>query len=327
MAAEVPKFSAELDNLYRRSLVIDALAGVTDDNGTIKPLALQQALESGVTGINWTVSQTDFEGTVANIANIHSLAENDPAHWMIVRKAPDLPQAKRDGKIAVILGFQYPQPIEDLDHLETFHQLGVRVMQLTYNNRSLMGDGCLEPGNAGLSKLGKAAIAKMNQLGIAVDLSHSGQRTTAEGIEASTKPVLITHSGCNAVFEHPRNKNDKDMRALADRGGVIWHLLHAVPGSQPNPAGAGACSKTSRPRFESVRRGPCWHWQRRRHRHLPRHTRAKKGFRRRCGAAATIRDCRAGGGSPAVLAGPEYASSFGDYRGWPHQTGIFWRHD
>ena len=220
-AVDVPKFPADLDSLYRRSLVIDGLAGVTDDDGVIKPATLQQALESGVSGVNWTVSQQDFEGTVAYIAHVQSLAEKDPAHWIIVRHAADLMQAKHDGKIGVILGFQYPQPIEDLDHLELFQQLGVRVMQLTYNNRSLLGDGCLEPGNAGLSKLGKAAIAKMNQLGIAVDLSHSGQRTTAEGIDVSTKPVLITHSGCNAVFQHPRNKDDKDMRALADRGGVM----------------------------------------------------------------------------------------------------------
>ena len=220
-AVEVPKFSTDLDSLYRRSLVIDALAGVTDDDGVIKPLALHQALESGVTGVNWTVSQTDFDGTVAYVAHVQSLPEKDPAHWIIVRHASDLAQAKRDGKIGVVLGFQYPQPIEDLDHLEVFHQLGVRVMQLTYNNRSLLGDGCLEPGNGGLSKLGRAAVAKMNQLGIAVDLSHSGQRTTADGIEASTKPVLITHSGCSAVFQHPRNKDDKEMRALADRGGVM----------------------------------------------------------------------------------------------------------
>ena len=220
-ASEIPKFSPEIDELYRRSLVIDALAGATDDDDGITPATLQQAIESGVTAIDWTVSQAEFEGTVVYLAHVQSIAEKDPTHWTIVRHASDLMQAKRDGKIGIILGFQHPQPIEDLDHLELFHQLGVRIMQLTYNNRGLMGDGCLEPGNAGLSKLGRAAVAKMNQLGIAVDLSHSGQRTTAEGIEASTKPVLITHSGCNAVFQHPRNKDDKEMRALADRGGVM----------------------------------------------------------------------------------------------------------
>jgi membrane dipeptidase len=236
-AAEVPKFSADIDELYRRSLVIDGLAGATDDDNGITPATLQQAIESGVTAVNWTVSQPEFEGTVVYLAHVQSLAEKDPAHWIIVRRASDLMQAKHDGKIGIILGFQHPQAIEDLDHLELFHQLGARVMQLTYNNRSLLGDGCLEPGNSGLSKLGRAAVTKMNQLGIAVDLSHSGQRTTAEGIEASAKPVLITHSGCNAVFQHPRNKDDKDMRALADRGGVMGiYFMPYLVASPTSPA-------------------------------------------------------------------------------------------
>jgi membrane dipeptidase len=235
--AEVPKFSPDIDELYRRSLVIDALAGATDDDNGITPATLQQAIQSGVTAVNWTVSQPEFEGTVVYVAHVQSLAEKDPAHWTIVRHASDLMQAKHEGKIGIILGFQHPQPIEDLDHMKLFHQLGVRVMQLTYNNRSLLGDGCLEPGNAGLSKEGKAAVAKMNQLGIAVDLSHSGQRTTAEAIEASTKPVLITHSGCNAVFQHPRNKDDKDMKALADRGGVMGiYFMPYLVASPTSPA-------------------------------------------------------------------------------------------
>jgi membrane dipeptidase len=235
LAGETPKFSADIDELYRRSLVIDALAGATDDDNGITAATLQQAIESGVTGLNWTVSQPEFEGTVVYLAHVQSLTEKDPAHWAIVRRAADLMSAKQNGKIGIILGFQHPQPIEDLDHLELFHQLGVRVMQLTYNNRSLLGDGCLEPGNGGLSKLGRAAVAKMNQLGIAVDLSHSGQRTTAEAIEASTKPVLITHSGCNAVFQHPRNKDDKDIRALADRGGVMGIYFMPYLVASPTP--------------------------------------------------------------------------------------------
>jgi membrane dipeptidase len=234
---EIPKFSADIDELYRRSLVIDALAGATDDDSGITPATLQQAIESGVTAVNWTVSQPEFESTVVYLAHVQSLTEKDPAHWTIVRRASDLMQAKRDTKIGIILGFQHPQPIEDLDHLELFHQLGVRVMQLTYNNRSLLGDGCLEPANAGLSKMGKAAVAKMNQQGIAVDLSHSGQRTTAEAIEVSTKPVLITHSGCNAVFQHPRNKDDKEMRAMADRGGVMGiYFMPYLVASPTSPA-------------------------------------------------------------------------------------------
>jgi membrane dipeptidase len=139
-----------------------------------------------------------------------------------VRHQFDLDHAREKKKIGVILGFQHPQPIEpDLNRLVMFRRLGVRIMQLTYNNRGMFGDGCLEPDNAGLSKLGRSAVARMNELGVAVDLSHCGQRTTAEGIESSSKPVLITHAGCSAVHPHPRNKDDKELRALADRGGVM----------------------------------------------------------------------------------------------------------
>lgn len=211
-----------IDALYRKSLIIDALAGVNAENIPIDAQTVQRALESGVTASNWTVSQPEFAGTVDNIAFVEGVVEADPTHWTIIRRHSDFERAKREQKLGIILGFQHPEPMgSDLNRFGTFRRLGVRVMQLTYNNRSLFGDGCLEPGNAGLSKLGRAAIAKMNELGIAVDLSHSGQRTTAEGIEASTKPVLITHAGCSAIHAHPRNKDDRELKALADHGGVI----------------------------------------------------------------------------------------------------------
>jgi membrane dipeptidase len=222
-------FAEQPDNLapallenYHQWMVIDALAGINVDHLPIKQQTLQQALDSGVTGINWTVSTPDFEGTVESIAFVEGLVESEASHFLIVREQTDLDRAKESKKIGVILGFQHPQPIEsDLKRLATFRRLGVRVMQLTYNNRGLFGDGCLEHDNAGLSKLGRTAVARMNELGIAVDLSHCGQRTTAGAIEASTKPVLITHTGCSAVHPHPRNKDDKELRALAERGGVV----------------------------------------------------------------------------------------------------------
>jgi membrane dipeptidase len=149
-----------------------------------------------------------------------------------------------------MLGFQETAFFEEnVDRIEMFRQFGVRIMQLTYNNRSIFGDGCLEPGNAGLSKAGIAAIKKMNDLGVAIDLSHSGYRTTSEGIAESKKPVLISHAGCAAIYAHPRNKPDDILKSLADRGGyfgvylmpylvasptvptrehVLDHLVHAI---------------------------------------------------------------------------------------------------
>ena len=109
----------------------------------------------------------------------------------------------------------------DLSRLDVFHRLGVRIIQLTYNDRNIIGDGCLEPGDAGLSAYGRQVVERMNALGIAVDLSHCGTRTTADGIAASTKPPLITHSGCREVYRHPRSKEDRELKAMADKGGVL----------------------------------------------------------------------------------------------------------
>jgi membrane dipeptidase len=145
---------------------------------------------------------------------------------MVVRQQSDIARAKNEGKIGIMAGFQYTQFLEaDTSRIETFRRLGVRIMQLTYNNRSIFGDGCLEPGNAGLSKAGLKAVQTMNELGVAVDLSHSGYRTTSEAIAASKKPVLITHSGCASIYAHPRNKPDEVMKALADKGGYFGVYL------------------------------------------------------------------------------------------------------
>ncbi len=182
--------------------------------------------QSGITAINFTISDHTFEGTVSNIATVEMLAEQHPDVFLVVRRHSDIARAKRESKIGIMPGFQYTAFLEENpDRIEMFRQLGVRIMQLTYNNRSIFGDGCLEPGNAGLSKAGVAAVKKMNDLGVAVDLSHSGYRTTSDGIAESVKPVLITHSGCAAVYAHPRNKPDEILRALADRGGYFGVYL------------------------------------------------------------------------------------------------------
>ncbi len=233
LLAQEAGITPAIADLYHRTLVIDACAAVRIDSFDLplKPEITKQALEAGVSAINWTVSLPEFEDTVSYIAFVNGLAESDPAHWLVVRRHSDLDRAKREQKIGIMLGFQEPQCLgSNLDRIEVFRRLGVRIIQLTYNNRGLYGDGCLEPGNAGLSKLGRAAITKMNDRGIAVDLSHCGQRTSAEAIEASSKPVLFTHVGCYAVHPHPRNKEDRELRSLADHGGVagIYFMPYLV---------------------------------------------------------------------------------------------------
>ena len=214
-------------SLYQNSIVIDSLcAPLTDPDAPVTPDVLQAVRQSGITAVNFTISDPTFEGTVGNIALVEALVEQHPEAFLIVRQHSDIARAKREDKIGIMPGFQYTAFLEEKpDRIEMFRQLGVRIMQLTYNNRSIFGDGCLEPGNAGLSKAGIAAVKKMNDVGVALDLSHSGYRTTSDGIAQSSKPVLISHSGCAAIYAHPRNKPDEILKALADRGGYFGVYL------------------------------------------------------------------------------------------------------
>ena len=214
-------------SLYKNAIVIDSLcAPLTDPDAPVTPDVLQAVRQSGITAVNFTISDPTFEGTVGNIALVETLVEQHPEAFLIVRQHSDIARAKREDKIGIMPGFQYTAFLEEKpDRIEMFRQLGVRIMQLTYNNRSIFGDGCLAPGNAGLSKAGIAAVKKMNDVGVALDLSHSGYRTTSDGIAQSSKPVLISHSGCAAIYAHPRNKPDEILKALADRGGYFGVYL------------------------------------------------------------------------------------------------------
>jgi membrane dipeptidase len=214
--------------LYKQSIVIDALANPGSMNvswpprGPLSQKQRDAVAASGITAINVTVSADTFEATTRTIALWTGEADRHPTLLSIVRRYPDIERAKRENTLGLILGFQNTEMLErDISRLETFHRLGVRIIQLTYNDRNLIGDGCLEPGNAGLSAFGRQAVDRMNALGLAVDLSHCGTQTTADGIAASTKPPLITHSGCREVYRHPRSKEDRELRAMADKGGVV----------------------------------------------------------------------------------------------------------
>lgn len=213
--------------LYKNAIVMDSLCGPFLDQETSPgPEMVAVVRQSGITAIHCTVSDRNFEGTVKNLAWLEALVEKYPDSLGIVRKYSDIGRAKRESKVGILPGFQYTLFLEDdPERIEMFRNLGVRIMQITYNNRSAFGDGCLEPGNAGLSKAGIAAIKKMNEIGVAVDLSHSGYRTTSEAIAASSKPVLISHAGCAAVYAHPRNKPDEILKSLADRGGYFGVFL------------------------------------------------------------------------------------------------------
>jgi membrane dipeptidase len=148
----------------------------------------------------------------------------------------DIGAAKKAQRTGLIYGFQDAVAFEtDLARLNDFERMGVRIIQPTYNRRNLLGDGCMEPADAGLSKAGTEAISRMNELGILVDLSHCGRRTAADAIKASKRPVAFTHTGCAALADHPRNRTDTELRAVADKGGVsgIYVMPYLNNGRQP----------------------------------------------------------------------------------------------
>ena len=144
-----------------------------------------------------------------------------------VHRADDIRAAQAEGRVGVILGWQNLSGIEDrVDYLDLFHALGLRIAQLTYNTRNLVGSGCWESRDDGLSDFGRHVIARMNDLGILIDLSHVGARTSAEAIAESRRPVSYTHVAPRALKEHPRNKTDAELRAVVEAGGFVGYATY-----------------------------------------------------------------------------------------------------
>lgn len=230
---------------YREATVIDSLGGPgiygEEDLAPLTAAALSDVRASGLTAVNLTVSgvgsySLDFDRTIKNIAYWNSQIAAHPEALLQVRRAADFAEAKRTGRLGLIYGFQDATPLgEDLERIETFWNLGVRIFQLTYNRRNLVGEGCLESANAGLSDFGRKFIARLNARRALVDLSHAGERTTLEAIAASKQPVAISHTGCAALSPNPRNKTDQELRTLAERGGYVGIYLMPFLRSQGQP--------------------------------------------------------------------------------------------
>ena len=206
-----------MSSLHDRALVFDGL----NFHGDGSPDVLKRA---SVTAVNMTVShfEADFEEALDGMARWLAVLREPARGWRLVREAADIEACHADGLTGLAMGWQNLRPIADsLDRLVLVHELGLRIAQLTYNRRNLLGDGCLEPEDGGLTAFGRDAVGLMNELGMAIDLSHVGRRTTIEAAEASTRPVLATHANAGAVTPALRNKSDDEIRAIAGSGGVI----------------------------------------------------------------------------------------------------------
>lgn len=223
---------------YPRALAIDGASGTNlvyydkGDPGIAAELAAARAcgltaaiLTVGPQGRFW-LDDAAFARTKDNIAKWHSIIDAYPDALMLIQTGDDLDRAHREKKFGQIFTFQGTEPLgEDVERIPMFRKLGVRVIQLTHNRRNIVGDGALEPGNAGLSRFGHEVVERLNAEKIVVDLAHGAQRTMREGILASKAPPLISHTGCRALSDLPRCTPDEELRLLADRGGVAGMIF------------------------------------------------------------------------------------------------------
>ena len=218
----------------RESTVIDMLGLLTLDFKKLdtwrtRPASFhlsdfQRLKDSGITVFHPAVGYVDgdiYAESSADITGWDAFIDSYPQYFIRVCCPADVPRAKAEGKLGIIVGQQNSNHFRTIDDVDAFYKLGQRVSQLTYHDNAL-GGGSTDPAERGLTPYGERVLARMNQLGMAVDISHCGDRTTLDVIEASAKPVLITHSNCRALVPgSARCKTDAAIRKLAAKGGVM----------------------------------------------------------------------------------------------------------
>jgi len=205
--------------------VIDALQS-SDWNREI----FQSLVNSNVIAVHVTLAfWQDCRQTLSAIGNWNRHFNENADLILPVRSVDDIDLAANTGRTGIILGFQNSSSIEDeLALVEIFHSLGIRIMQLTYNNQSLLGTGCYESADSGLTRFGKNVIREMNRLGMIIDVSHTSERTCLEAIEFSDRPIAVTHANPLTFENVVRNKSDKLLRSLADSGGMLGFSLYPL---------------------------------------------------------------------------------------------------
>ena len=212
-------------SLYNRSLILDCNSSPPlPDRLPLSQSDLDLGRGSGIDVIKLSLGgiNDDFAHTVGSIGQVQQLIDLHGDHFTAVRNAADMARAQRERKLGIILSFESAEMFNgQVASLELFRNLGVRVMQLSYNRTSPFAAGVMAPTAGGLTPLGREAVREMNRLGIAIDLSHANAATTTEVLALSAEPPVMTHAGCAAVHTHPRNKTDEQLRALAAKGGVV----------------------------------------------------------------------------------------------------------
>jgi len=213
--------------------VINALGGIGDPNfpdapeGVLTPRMIRDARASGTTAVNCTLGYVagpgdPFQKSVADIGLYDAMVRKNPDDLIKVLSVADIQRAKAENKIGLIYGFQNAAQMgDDASRVDIFANLGVRVIQLTYNLRNQLGDGSIVPEGRGLTEFGRKVVDRLNANRVMVDLSHSGRQICLDAIEASRQPISINHTGCRALTDLPRNKTDEELRLVAEKGGFV----------------------------------------------------------------------------------------------------------
>jgi membrane dipeptidase len=220
-------YSARAVALIERSLVIDMLFVPRIDfspAGHSRPLSEQEIADFRASGINVmhnAVGVGSRTSALEFLAAQQGLAGRHPDLFQLVDTVEDLDRANDGRRIAMIMGLQNASPFEQVEDVATFHSFGLRCAQLTYNSQNRIGSGSTDRADGGVSSYGAAIVEAMNNVGMLVDVSHSGDRTTLDAVELSKQPIAFTHGNCRALAQHPRNKTDEAIRALAAKDGVM----------------------------------------------------------------------------------------------------------
>jgi membrane dipeptidase len=227
----------------RGRLVVNALGALDDPNDwsesdrsnavgeverkLVSPRILRDARSAGLNAINVTLGYVagegdPFEQTVREIGVWNWRLRQQAADLTQILTANDIPRARRERRIGIVYGVQNAAMVGDrADRIDLFADLGLRVVQLTYNPANALGGGAMAPAQTPLTRLGREVIGRCNARRLMVDLSHSGERTCLEAANASAAPVSINHTGCRALNDLPRNKTDEELRNVARKGGFV----------------------------------------------------------------------------------------------------------
>jgi len=188
----------------------------------------RQMNQGGVHAVHVTIAyHENFRETVLNVEQWNRWFERYPELIFHGRQASDVDEAMHSGRTAIFFGFQNPSPIEDdIGLVQIVHALGARFMQLSYNNQSLLATGCYESEDPGITRMGREVIAEMNRVGLVIDMSHSGDRSTIEAAELSSRPIAITHANPHEWMPARRNKRHDVIEAVTSRGGMLGFSLY-----------------------------------------------------------------------------------------------------